>query len=207
MQVIKLGERSFLLGQLIIDKEAWEKGRVNYGTGVFIASGKLTFWNAAGDLVDQVPYAIQVHANESSTTAFLLPLHTDIVPSTVASLENTMPFYFGLPLPPPLLTNADPDGKVQIGILRAQRVGDYTVAKAYVVSSGKLSGLRDYRLTLTFYGSDESIVGTAHVHRILRGPDPITITGQGDWSNYQRVTVHIDQVSDELDTEQYKYRY
>lgn len=73
--------------------------------------------------------------------------------------------------------------------------------------SGKLPGKHTYQLTLNFYADDNQLLGTAHVNQLLHGPETpdqagdegggtpynIDIVGQGNWSNYKKVTIQVDQ--------------
>lgn len=206
IQVVKLGERTFVKGDLVLQKEAWERGRAK-PWGEVAVSGKLAFMDMSGKTVSRVPYAIWSKAGESLESSLFLPVNVDLSSAVVASLQDTFPLYFGLPLPP-LLNLTDPDGKVLVGILRHYYTGDYSVARAWI--SGKLPGKHTYELTLNFYSEDNQLLGTAHVTQLLHGPESpdqagdegggtpysIDIVGQGDWTKYTKVTVKVDKVSD-----------
>lgn len=207
IHIIKLGGSTFIQGQLVLQKEAWNVGRIKLSLGEYMVSGELSFWNKSGDVIAQAPYAVYTHAGQNLTAPILLPVDQDLSSAVIATLQDTFPLYISLPLPP-LLNLTDPEGKVLLGILRQQQTGDYSVAKAWI--SGKLPGSHDYKLTLTFYSNDNRIIGTAHVHQRLNGPltpdqaapeggganDLIDMVGKGDWTNYYQVDIHIDQVSD-----------
>lgn len=206
IQVVKLGERTFVKGDLVLQKEAWERGRAK-PRGDVAVSGKLTFMDMSGKTVSRVPYAVWSKAGESLDSSLFLPVNVDLSSAVVATLQDTFPLYFGLPLPP-LLNLTDPDGKVLVGILCHYYTGDYSIARAWI--SGKLSGEHTYQLTLNFYSEDNQLLGTAHVTQLLHGPESpdqagdkgggtpysIDIVGQGDWTNYLKVTIQVDQVSD-----------
>ena len=205
--IIELGGRTFAQGRLVMQEGAWKVGRLTFGTEECIVYGKLAFWNRSGDVVAQIPYAVYARAGESMTAPLLLPVDRDLSSAVFATLQDTFPFYVGLPVPP-LLNLTDPEKKVWLGILRHQKSGEYSVARAWI--KGKVPGTKDYKITLTFYGDDDRILGYAHVHQRLNGPltpdqagpegggTPylIDIVGKGDWTNYRRVSVHVDQVSD-----------
>jgi hypothetical protein len=204
IRIIKLGEHTYVQGQLVIEKGAWAVGRIELGSREYLVSGKLSFWNNSGDLIAQTPYAVFTHAGESMTAPILLPLDKDLSFAVFATLQDTFPFYFGLPVPPSF-NLTDPEGKVLLGILRKQKTGNYSIAKAWI--SGKITGAHDYKLTLNFYDDDNHILGSAKVHQKMIGPlTPdqegggalylIEIVGNGDWTNYHRATIQVDQVSD-----------
>ena len=206
IQVVKLGERTFVKGDLVLQKEAWDRGRAKPWGDVAV-SGKLTFVDMSGKTVSRVPYAVWSKAGESLALSLFLPINVDLSSAVAATLQDTFPVYFGLPLPP-LLNLTDPDGKVLVGILRHYSTSDYSVARAWI--SGKLPGKHTYQLTLNFYAKDNQLLGTAHVTQLLHGPElpdqagdegggtlySIDIVGQGDWTNYFKVTIQVDQVSD-----------
>ncbi|NEW07638.1 hypothetical protein GK047_16680 [Paenibacillus sp. SYP-B3998] len=208
IHITKLGERTFVQGQLILEKDAWLVGRINHGLNDYIVSGKLSFWNEAGEVIAQTPYAVHTQAGQQMTAPLFLPVDKDVSSAVAATLQDTFPFYFGLPIPP-LLNLTDSEGKVLLGILRKQKTEEYTVARAWI--SGMLPGSRDYRLTLTFYDDDNRKLGLAHVHQRLNHtltPDQtnlegggenylIDIVGSGDWTNYHLVKIDVDQVSAE----------
>jgi hypothetical protein len=205
IRIIKLGEHTFAQGQLVIQKGAWEVGRLEFDSGEVIVSGKLSFWNNSGDVIAQIPYSVYAQTKQSMTVPILLPVDKDVSSAEIASLQGTFPFYFGLPVPP-YMNLTDQDGKVWFGIRHQQKTGNYSIANAW--SSGTLLGTHDYKLTLTFYGDDNQILGSAKVHQRMMGPltpeqegggavYSIDIVGNGDWTNYQRLTIQVDQVSDE----------
>ncbi|UUZ81833.1 hypothetical protein LJK88_45995 [Paenibacillus sp. P26] len=134
----------------------------------------------------------------------MLPADTALSSAVFATLQDTFPRYFGLPVPPSLNLK-DPEGKVLLGIQHRKETKDYTVAEAWI--SGKLPGLHEYKLTLTFYDENHRLLGTSHVRQKLLGPKEeagpdgggpnklIDIVGRGSWSNYKEVTVQVDQVT------------
>ncbi|MCS7460463.1 hypothetical protein N0M98_09955 [Paenibacillus doosanensis] len=204
---VQLGERSFAKGKLVVQKDAWSIGRFNPGPIEMPVSGKLSFWSPYGDLIAQVPYAVPSTVGDEIETNLLLPLDADVSSAVMATLQNTIPIYISLPLPP-LFNLSDPDEQVILGILRHQHTGSYSVAKAWI--SGKLPGSHDYKITLTFYGPNHEVLGYAHIHQRLTGPPTpeqagsegggtpylTEITGNGIWDDYSQVAVRVDQVSD-----------
>lgn len=202
IQVIKLSDRTFVKGDLMLQKDAWERGRAR-PSGDVAVSGKLTFMDMSGKYIVRVPYAVWSKAGEPLESSLFLPVHVDLSSAVVATLQDTFPFYFGLPLPP-FFNLSDPDKKVLAGILRHSYTGDYSIAKAWF--SGKLPGKHTYQMKLNFYGDDNRLLGSANVNQLLHGPETpdqagpegggtpyiIDIVGQGDWTDYKKVTIQVE---------------
>jgi len=211
LRLIRLKEKAFIQGTLRLEKEAWNVGRLHFGNQPdFPVSGYLSFWNESSTFLTSVPYAAYTQAGESSVTPILIPVEEDAISGAVAAiLQNTSPIYYGLPVPPSL-THTDPEKKVLLGVLRFVKTGEYSIAKAWI--SGRLAGLREYKLTVTFYGEKNEILGSAPLTIRLHGPNSpqeagaegggtpylINFIGLGDWEKYREYVIRVDHVSEAL---------
>jgi hypothetical protein len=211
LQVVKLNGNSYIKGQLVLTKEAWSLGRFDPPLGFYNVSGIINLWNDSGDIIAKVPYQVNSQLGSSLKTSILLPIDRDLSAAVFATLESTLPFYFGLPLPP-YLNQGNPEG-VLIGLQNVQFSGEYSVAKGWIGTT--LPGNNDYQLSLTFYGAGDYIIGHAKTHHTFKGPvvvdkygsfingffDNIEIIGDGDWTNYKRVSIVIDHATELPDEE------
>ncbi|MFC5450122.1 hypothetical protein [Paenibacillus aestuarii] len=209
LYTVHVGDRTYLTGQFTLDDTAWQIGRIHPGPMEKYVWGTISFWQLSGEIVTSAPYAIYnpEGAGHGVTSPLLIPVDNMAETAQLATLQNTFPYYFGLPLPP-FYQFEDDEGKALLGILHMQKNGDFTVARAWI--SGKVAGAHMYDITLSFYDKQQLLLGQSHIHQRLIGPQTpqvagsqgegtpylIDLIGTGDWSSYDHAVMHVDHIAD-----------